>query len=459
MLSFRVNISIFADEMRKVTDKIQEQVPGRSEKEAAWSAAIGIQAADGLRTSEYLWQISQKHISGKLSLEEAEDQVKGYYFERNSQDLGDPEKEDADKAAVNIARILLTETLEFSSSGLESLDSGIFEGIYENAGILRDLDVSKREWVLGGDIASFISVETVPESLVQCISDERSFRYSTASTDTLISHLSAFISRIWHICPFGEGNSRFTAVFTLLYLRLLGISYKNEIFKNDSWYFHNALVRANYRNIEKNIEYEPIYLERFFRNLLLSEQWDLRNRYVHVRPAAEWSSQPKANKNASAGQVQIKQNVRKDKQRDKEQSSKEDVVIDTKPQIIDISPDFLPEFVDISAEPEKNEEIPASSEEITLDNPNILFLTVAIGEEFLSVKDIMERLHLKGRDNFLKLYLTPALNSGLISLLYPKSPRHPRQKYLLTQKGIAFLRALDPEMRARIERHLSSLKA
>ena len=124
MLSFRVNISIFADEMRKVTDKIQEQGPGRSEKEAAWSAAIGIQAADGLRTSEYLWQISQKHISGKLSLEEAEDQVKGYYFERNSQDLGDPEKEDADKAAVNIARILLTETLEFSASGLESLDSG-----------------------------------------------------------------------------------------------------------------------------------------------------------------------------------------------------------------------------------------------------------------------------------------------------------------------------------------------
>ena len=458
MLSFRVNISIFADEMRKATNKKDVKVPGRSEIEAAWSAAIGIQAADGLRTSEYLWQISQKNISGKLSLEEAEDQIRGYYFERNSQDLSDPEKEDADKSAINITRILLTETLNFSEFGLESLDSKIFEGVYENAGILRDLDVSKREWVLGGDIANFISPETVPESLEQCITNERSFRYSAASTDTLISHLAAFISKIWNICPFGEGNSRFTAVFTLLYLRYLGISYKNEIFKNDSWYFHNALVRANYRNIEKNIEYEPIYLERFFRNLLLSEQWDLRNRYVHVRPAAEWSSQPKANNNTSTGQVQIKQDIRKDKEKDKKQASKEDVVIETKPQIIDISPDFLPEIVEITPEPEKKEQKTAHKEDNFSDDPNILFLTVAIGEDFLSVKDIMERLNLKGRDNFLKLYLTPALDSGLISLLYPKSPRHPRQKYLLTQKGIAFLNALKPDMKARIERHLSALK-
>lgn len=444
--------------MRKATNKKDVKVPGRSEIEAAWSAAIGIQAADGLRTSEYLWQISQKNISGKLSLEEAEDQIRGYYFERNSQDLSDPEKEDADKSAINITRILLTETLNFSEFGLESLDSKIFEGVYENAGILRDLDVSKREWVLGGDIANFISPETVPESLEQCITNERSFRYSAASTDTLISHLAAFISKIWNICPFGEGNSRFTAVFTLLYLRYLGISYKNEIFKNDSWYFHNALVRANYRNIEKNIEYEPIYLERFFRNLLLSEQWDLRNRYVHVRPAAEWSSQPKANNNTSTGQVQIKQDIRKDKEKDKKQASKEDVVIETKPQIIDISPDFLPEIVEITPEPEKKEQKTAHKEDNFSDDPNILFLTVAIGEDFLSVKDIMERLNLKGRDNFLKLYLTPALDSGLISLLYPKSPRHPRQKYLLTQKGIAFLNALKPDMKARIERHLSALK-
>ena len=413
--------------MRKATNKKDVKVPGRSEIEAAWSAAIGIQAADGLRTSEYLWQISQKNISGKLSLEEAEDQIRGYYFERNSQDLSDPEKEDADKSAINITRILLTETLNFSEFGLESLDSKIFEGVYENAGILRDLDVSKREWVLGGDIVNFMNPEALPNSLEQCIAKERHYRYDAVSSDTLISHRANFVSKIWQMCPFGEGNTRFTAVLTLLHLRQLGICYNFETFKNDSWYFHNALVRANYRNIEKNIDYEPIYLERFFRNLLLSEQWDLRNRYVHVRPAAEWRTQSKANTSTNTGQVQIKKRTTKVKEKDNKEISKREVIVE-------------------------EQHLETTS---TTENPNILFLTVAIGEDFLSVKDIMKRLNLRGRDNFLKLYLTPALHIGIVSLLYPGNPRHPRQKYLLTQKGLDFLNNIDPEMRARTERYLA----
>jgi len=218
-------------------------------------------------------------------------------------------------------------------------------------------------------------------------------------------------------------------------------------------------LRANYRNIEKNIGYEPIYLERFFRNLLLSEQWDLRNRFVHVRPAAEWSTQTKVDNNTSTGQVQVKKEECKVKGKDEKKPSKADAVIVTKQPEIAISPNFLPEFVDIIEEPEEKEEIQPHQEENNLDNPNLLFLTVAIGEEFLSVKDIMERLHLKGRDNFLKLYLTPAVDSGMVSLLYPNSPRHPRQKYLLTQKGLAFLNTLEPNLRARIERHLANSRA
>lgn len=59
-----------------------------------------------------------------------------------------------------------------------------------------------------------------------------------------------------------------------------------------SWYFRNALVRANYRNLEKGINYEPEYLNRFFANLLLGEKWDLRNRYLHIHPTEEWKVQP-----------------------------------------------------------------------------------------------------------------------------------------------------------------------
>ena len=400
---------------------------GRNEKETAWLTAIGIQAADGLRTSDYLLQTAQKNIEGKISIDDANESVNSYYFEKNEHDAGDPESEDADKTAVNITRILLTETFDLSLVGLASLHRRIFDGVYENAGAQREADVSKREWVLGGDIVSFMNPEALPTSLEQCIVKERHYRYDGLSSDTMITHIAGFVSKIWQMCPFVEGNTRFTAVLTLLHLRQLGICYNFEIFKKDSWYFHNALVRANYRNVEKNIDYEPIYLERFFRNLLLSEQWDLRNRYVHVRPAAEWRTQSMANTSTNTGQVQIKKRTTKVKEKDNKEISKKEVIVEK--QHLETT--------------------------FTTDNPNILFLTVAIGEEFLSVKDIMKRLNLKGRDNFLKLYLTPAVNGGIVSLLYPSNPRHPRQKYLLTQKGLDFLNSIDPEMRARTERHLA----
>ncbi len=66
----------------------------------------------------------------------------------------------------------------------------------------------------------------------------------------------------------------------------------------------SALVRANYRNAVDGIDYSPVYLERFFRNLLLGEQWDLRNRYLHIHPTSEWSVQPDFAIPSSTGQVQ-----------------------------------------------------------------------------------------------------------------------------------------------------------
>ncbi|MBR1869053.1 MAG: Fic family protein [Bacteroidales bacterium] len=431
--------------MGRTKDKIQTNGPGRTEKETAWLTAIGLQAADGLRTSEYLWQIAQKNINGKIGVGEAKDQINGYYFERNAHDFADPEREEADKTAANITGILLSQWFDFSEVGLTRLHKAIFDGVYENAGSPRSVDVTNKEWVLGGDIASYLSIEALPGALEQCIAKERKYRYDGLSSDTLISHLVSFISNLWQICPFEEGNSRFTGVFTLLYLNYLGIDYKADAFKKDSWYFHNALVRANYRNIEKNIDFEPVYLERFFRNLLLSEQWDLRNRYVHVRPAAEWRTQSKVSNDTSTGQVQVNKNVGKVKEKEEKKVSKEDVKTEIKEKIDEIKPDSLPKRAKKSEKPEESIQ----------DNPNILFLAVAIGEEFLSVKEIMERLHLKGRDSFLKLYLTPAVSNGIAAQLYPKAPQHPRQKYLLTAKGLDFLSGIGPEMRARIERHLA----
>ena len=429
--------------------------PGRSEKAAAWQTAIGLQAADGLSTSEFLWQLSQKHVNGKISIEQVRDQLNHYYYERNAHDAGDPEKEEADKVSVNIASILLSESLDFSAEGLSSLHSGIFEGVYENTGMLRTQNVTKREWVLGGDTVSFMELDFLPGSLEESIALEKKYRYDAESTDALISHLTAFVSEIWHLCAFGEGNTRFTAVFTLLYLSYLGINIKNDTFASNSWYFHNALVRANYQDIVKNIDPEPVYLERFFRNLLLGEQWDLRNRYLHVRPAAEWSVQSNLNSATSTGQVQVKNATRKVKEKDKKLTTKGEETSknsDTSPEIKPVEPEIAKSVTEApgSAILQQNQQ------ENGLDNPNILFLAVVIGEKFLSVKEIMDGLHLKGRDSFLKLYLSPAVISGIVTLLYPKAPRHPRQKYLLTQKGFDFLKSVGPEMTARVERHLAA---
>ena len=126
------------------------------------------------------------------------------------------------------------------------------------------------------------------------------------SQDVMIAHISRFVSSLWQIHAFGEGNTRTTAVFTILYLRHIGFKVSNDMFALHSWYFRNALVRANYKNAVKGIDYSPIYLERFFRNLLLGEQWDLRNRYLHINPTQEWSVQPNLATRTSTGQVQDK---------------------------------------------------------------------------------------------------------------------------------------------------------
>ena len=212
----------------------------------------------------------------------------------------------------------------------------------------------------------------------------------------MISHLTRFVSGIWQIHAFGEGNTRTTAVFTIQYLRSLGFHVGNDLFAKHSWYFRNALVRANYHNVAKGIDYTPVYLERFFRNLLLDEQWDLRNRYLHIHPTEEWSVQSN---------------------------------LANTPTSTPTSPGQVPHKLRISTG--------QVQDKLHTDNPNIVKLVQVVGERELSVKEMMDGVGLKGRDNFLNLYLNPAIADGYIRLLFPQSPRHPRQKYLLTMKGLA----------------------
>ena len=354
---------------------IRQGEPDKREKAYAWSTAIGLQAVDGLQTSEYLLQTAQRHIEGEISIEEVRDLVKTYYQSKTLRESDDDDKQEADKVSANITKVLSSKTLDFSTSGYISVHRRVFEGVFKHAGTLRKYDITKREWVLDGDTVNYLNWEDLRRAIDYDIEQEKSFSYKGLSSDEMISHISKFVSGLWQIHAFCEGNTRSTAVFIILYLRSIGFQVNNELFANHSWYFRNALVRANYKNAVKGIDYTPVYLERFFRNLLLGERWDLRNRYLHIKAPEQ--------------------------AQDKYRTSTE--------QVEDL---------------------------FHTDNVNIRNLIKIIGDKEMSVKAMMEGIGLKGRDNFLNQYLTPALSQGYVRMLYPESPRHPRQKYLLTPKGI-----------------------
>ena len=209
--------------------------------------------------------------------------MKTYYQSKTLRESDDDDKQEADKVSANITKVLSSKTLNFSTSGYISVHRRVFEGVFKHAGTLRKYDITKREWVLDGDTVNYLNWEDLRRAIDYDIEQEKSFSYKGLSSDEMISHISRFVSGLWQIHAFCEGNTRTTAVFIILYLRSIGFQVNNELFANHSWYFGNALVRANYKNAVKGIDYTPVYLERFFRNLLLGERWDLRNRYLHIK--------------------------------------------------------------------------------------------------------------------------------------------------------------------------------
>ena len=154
--------------------------------------------------------------------------------------------------------------------------------IYEHAGEIRKFNISKKEWILNGASVTYGDFSSLKDMLEYDISQEKSVDYSKFSRDERIKHIAKFIADLWQIHPFAEGNTRTTAVFLIKYLRSLGFDVTNDLFAKNSWYFRNALVRANYNNVSKEIFETTEYLELFLRNLLYNENNKLSNRQMHV---------------------------------------------------------------------------------------------------------------------------------------------------------------------------------
>lgn len=368
---------------------IRQGEPAKRERADAWRVAIGLQAVDGLKTSEYLQETARRNIEGEITIDQAREMVKQYYVTKTTHDEDDADKEEADRVSSNISKLLQTDAFTYSVAGLAAIHRAIFEGVFKHAGKFREYDISKKEWVLRGDSVLYGRWQDLRMAIEYDLEQERQFDYSTLDKGQMMEHIAKFVAGIWQTHPFREGNTRATAVFTIKYLRSQGFQVNNQMFEQHSWYFRNALVRANYRNLEKGIGYEPMFLVRFFRNLLLGENNILKNRYMIINPPEEWkmpeSEQTPDKYRTSTGQVQDK---------------------------------------------------------FFTDNYNIIEIIKVIANNQLSVKEMMAGLNLKGRDNFLNLYLSPAIAEGYVRLLYPKSPRHPRQKYLLTVKGLALYNEL-----------------
>ena len=375
--------------------------PSVRERADYWRTAIGLQAVDQLTVSDFLKQTAQQHIEGQINTEQAEERIKTYYQAKEARLPDDDEKEEADKVAMNITKLLSEQSFTFSVAGFASIHRQIFKGVFKHAGQFRDYDITKKEWVLDGDTVLYASCKQLQATLGYDLEQEKQFDYSNLALPDAIRHIAAFVANIWQIHPFREGNTRTTAVFTIKYLRSIGFqNIDNTLFEQHSWFFRNALVRANYKNARLGVNNSPQYLERFFRNLLLGEQMPLHNRDLHISNMDVQSVETE--------QVQDKYRTSSGQAQDKFGTSN----------------------------------LISTGNQIYTDDENTIRLVQVMGGEKLSIKEIMTAIGLKGRDNFLNLYLNPAIENGFVRLLYPDSPRHPRQKYQLTVKGMMLLNQL-----------------
>ena len=372
------NINKFAS----FDEYLRQGEPSQKESAENWKTAIGLQAVDGLQPSAYLIDVAKRNIEGEISLDETRKLIDSYYQSKTVRTPKDEDEEEADKVSANIAKILASKTFAFNTNGYVSLHRRIFEGVFKHAGEIRQYDISKKEWVLEGDSVNYLNWEDLRRALDWDIEQEKNFSYKGLTDDEKIEHIAKFISGIWQIHAFREGNTRTTAIFTIQYLRSLGYEVNNEMFAKHSWYFRNALVRANYRNINKDIDYSPIYLVRFFRNLLLKDSWVLKNRYLHIRPTDDWKEQPRI------GTPQVPRKL----------SS-------STPQV----PHKFSQHVET--------------------------LVKCMGDTYMSSAEIMKSLGLKDRKSFSELYLNVALSENAIERKYPDTPKHPRQQYRLTPQA------------------------
>jgi fido (protein-threonine AMPylation protein) len=263
-------------------DYKKQEEPQYRERSYNWKTAIGLQQVDGLVPSRYLIEAANDNISGKLSLEEVEQHIAEYYEQKPSSSAEEKRTEEADKVATQIAIILASRTFKLAPAELIAIHRQMFHGVFEHAGKIRDCNLAKKEWVLADESVIYCDFRAARESIEDDFEREKAFDYSKLNERQTIGHIAKFIADLWQVHVFMEGNTRTIAVFTIKYLRTFGYDVTNDTFEKHSWYFRNALVRANYNNYKIGVKATQIYLDHFFGNLLLNEHNELQNRNMSI---------------------------------------------------------------------------------------------------------------------------------------------------------------------------------
>lgn len=261
---------------------IRQGEPDKSRRAENWQIAIGLQDVDRLKPSAYLLETAQKHIEGQLTMEGVKQRINDYYQTQDGRSLMADRTDEADKVSANIADLLAEQSFSLAPTEYARIHRRVFSGVFPHAGEYRSYNITKKEWVLDGDTVTYAPYEVLQETVEFDFLQEKQFSYKGLSQQETIAHICKFIAGLWQIHPFCEGNTRTTAVFTMKYLLKFGFAINNEAFKQHSWYFRNALVRANYNNMQKGVSETTLYLERFFANLLFGGTFELKNRYCHI---------------------------------------------------------------------------------------------------------------------------------------------------------------------------------
>ena len=366
------------EETQQFEEYLRSKEPGRREKAYVWKTAIGLQQVDGLTPSKYLVKTACRNIEGEITLEESRKLIEGYYKSRPKRGDEPDRTKEADLVSQHVAEILAEPTFSLTPASYISIHRKLFRGVFKHAGKVRDYNITKSEWVLDHDTVRYESADVIVPTLEYEFEKERRFDYRGLDPQEIVAHIVRFVGDVWQIHAFGEGNTRTTSIFTIKYLRKLGFNVTNDVFAENARYFRDALVRANYTNLPRGVHPTPVYLERFFANLLLGAKNELKSRFLHVSlPSPKGKLVP---------------------------SKREQVGEQVKAKAVQT----------LNARPSKQ----------------VARLLVRMKGE-MTVLEMMAALKLGGRRNFLERYLTPAIDAGWVERTEPDSRHSPTQRYRL----------------------------